>query len=391
MTFESATKTTHRPPRKARPVRASTDRSVRTRTSAFAPRAAVVLLAALALAPLGGCELLGGAAGAGTATSLTPSADADQVAFKIREREISVAELEQFMTNQFMAELRRQSPDRIFELRERAAREWVQKQVVDAEAAARGIAPDQVPDAITQDVPRPTAEEVALWYSQNQARLNGRPLETLAGQIENHLTEQRKAEAWQAFLAPKIEALAFEMKLEPPRAALLATRLIRGKADAPITITAFSDYQCPYCIQSEPVLAEVLERYPEQVRLIHRHFPLDGVHPFARIASEAAMCADEQGRFWDFHDAIFARQGRLEDASWNEIAGELGLDLERLETCIDERRYEEFVTADYEAGVEAGVTGTPAFFVNGIALKGARDADEISRVVDSELARLSAR
>ena len=135
------------------------------------------------------------------------------------------------------------------------------------------------------------------------------------------------------------------------------------------------------------MLAEVLARYPEQVRLIHRHFPLDNIHPYARPAAEAAMCADEQGRFWEYHDAIFARSGRLTDESVAEIGSELGLDLEAFGTCVEERRYAEFVSDDMEAGRSAGVTGTPAFFINGIPLKGARDADQLSRVIEAELAR----
>jgi protein-disulfide isomerase len=136
------------------------------------------------------------------------------------------------------------------------------------------------------------------------------------------------------------------------------------------------------------VLAEVLARYPDQVRLVHRHFPLDNIHPYARPAAEAAMCADEQGRFWDFHDAIFARSGRLGEGSFVEIGSELGLDLDAFNACVEERRYADFVRDDMAAGEEAGVTGTPAFFINGIPLKGARDADDLSRVIDAEIARI---
>ena len=102
------------------------------------------------------------------------------------------------------------------------------------------------------------------------------------------------------------------------------------------------------------------------------------------------MCADEQGRFWEYHDAIFARGGRLSPESFDEIGEELDLDRDAFATCVEERRYEDFVQADFEAGQAAGVTGTPAFFVNGIALRGARDADEISRIVEEELARAAA-
>jgi protein-disulfide isomerase len=135
------------------------------------------------------------------------------------------------------------------------------------------------------------------------------------------------------------------------------------------------------------VLAEVLDRYPDQVRVVYRHFPLDSIHPFARPAAEAAMCAEEQGKFWEFHDQIFALKGKIVEGSLAQIGSDLGLDTTALESCMTERRYQEFVQNDFLAGQAAGVTGTPAFFVNGIALKGARDANELSRIVDSELAR----
>ena len=101
------------------------------------------------------------------------------------------------------------------------------------------------------------------------------------------------------------------------------------------------------------------------------------------------MCADEQGKFWEYHDAIYALAGKLQADSLAQIGESLGLDLKSFGGCIEERRYEDFVNADFAAGREAGVTGTPAFFVNGIALKGARDADELSRYVDQELERIA--
>lgn len=100
------------------------------------------------------------------------------------------------------------------------------------------------------------------------------------------------------------------------------------------------------------------------------------------------MCADEQGKFWEYHDGIFARKGKLAEGSFVEIGSEIGLDPDAFSSCVDERRYKDFVEADFAAGSDAGVTGTPSFFLNGIALKGTRDADELSRHVDLELARI---
>jgi protein-disulfide isomerase len=148
--------------------------------------------------------------------------------------------------------------------------------------------------------------------------------------------------------------------------------------------------QCPYCIRSEKVLADVLAKYPKDVRLVHRHFPLDQIHPFARPAAEAAMCADEQGRFWEFHDEIFALDGKLDEKTFDTIAGKLGLDSVAFDRCIEEQRFKDYVENDAKAGEAAGVTGTPAFFVNGIPMKGARDVADLSRVIDGELTRLAA-
>ncbi|MAG32478.1 MAG: hypothetical protein CL908_16470 [Deltaproteobacteria bacterium] len=362
----------------------------RSRSLTTASARAVSWLGLLALL---GCGPLGMEPGSGDASAGDVSANAGGdpgVALIIGEREVTIGELHEHMKEQFIEEFLNQPEDRIFEMHENAVRDLVQRHIVKTEAQLRGTTPEALSEEITGAVGEPSDEDVADWFAKNQARLRGAQLEDVAGQIELLLRDERRTDAWKAFIEPRLEALSWSMVLKPPRTELVATRLVRGNIEAPVTITAFSDYQCPYCIRSEPVLAEVLRRYPDQVRLVHRHFPLDSIHPFARPASEASMCAEEQGRFWDYHDAIFARQGRLEEGSFAEIGSELGLDAEALGQCIEERRYMDFVNADFTAGRDAGVTGTPAFFINGIALKGARDANELSRAVDAELSRIAA-
>lgn len=360
--------------------------------SAVLGPAAWALLATLAVCLTTGCGALGldSKGAATTQAAVAPTTEGGgEVALFLDGREITVDELHAHMQAQFLEELLRQPESDLYELREKAARELVQRHVVEAAAAEEGVTPEALFERVTGEVPETTVEEVAAWFTANESRLRGARLEDVAPQIKDMLDNEAKSRAWGSYIGPRLEALDWRFALTPPRVELEATRLVRGPAEAPVTIMTFSDYQCPYCIRSEPVLAEVLARYPEEVRLIHRHFPLDSIHPQARPAAEAAMCADEQGRFWDFHDEIFARGGRLEADSFAEIGRELELDLVALGACMDERRYRDFVQADFEAGEAAGVTGTPAFFVNGIALKGARDADEISELVDAELARLT--
>ena len=327
---------------------------------------------------------------AGTATEPSAGATGDpEIALVLEGRPISLGELHTHMQEQFLEELLSQPDDEIYTLHENAIRDLVHRHAIDVAAAQAGLSPEALFEEVTAAVPETSVEEVSAWYSANQARLRGARLEDVAGRIQDMLDSEARSNAWAEFVNPRLEALDWKMVIEPPRKNLQPTRLVRGEVDAPVTIMSFSDYQCPYCIRSEPVLAEVLDRYPSEVRLIHRHFPLVSLHPFARPASEAAMCADEQGHFWEFHDAIFARQGRLDETSFAEIGEAIGLDGEALGQCIAERRYQQFVQGDFDAGQLAGVTGTPAFFVNGIPLKGARNADELSRIVDAELARLA--
>ncbi len=347
-------------------------------------------LASFVLIALAGCQaqqtesLDGGSVDAGP----SETAQSSEVAVMLDGRAISVSEVDQHMIDQFMEEFAKQSADKQFTMRENAARDLVQSIVVKAEAEKRGISSDELLAEITSGVAKPSADEIAAWYTANQSRLRGARLENVSGQIEQLLDNERKAKAFDDFLKPKLEAMSMRMMLAPPRQELASTRLSRGNADAPVTIITFSDYQCPYCILAEPVLTEVLARYPDKVRLVHRHFPLDSIHPFARLAAEASMCADEQGKFWEFHQGIFDLAGKLNENSLAKIGVDLGLDEEALNRCIEERRFKDFVDTDFEAGRAAGVTGTPSFFINGVSFTGSRDADTMSRQIDLELARI---
>jgi predicted DsbA family dithiol-disulfide isomerase len=350
----------------------------------------VLFIAALSMMALAGCgpQKLEGSERASVDAGPKETSQGDDLAIILDGREITVAEVDEHMKDQFMKEFSKQPDEKQFSMRENAARDLVQSIVIGAEAKKRGIGSDELLEEIADAVAKPTSEEIATWYEANQARLRGASLEDVSTQIDQLLSTERQAKALEDFLNPKLEAMSWRIVLAPPRQDLEPTRLSRGSADAPITIMTFSDYQCPYCILAEPLLAEMLSRYPDKVRIVHRHFPLDSIHPFARPAAEAAMCADEQGKFWEFHQGIFDLAGKLNENSLAKIGSDLDLDPDSLNRCIEERRFKDFVDADFAAGRAAGVTGTPAFFINGITFTGARDADEMSRQVDLELARI---
>ena len=146
----------------------------------------------------------------------------------------------------------------------------------------------------------------------------------------------------------------------------------RGAVDAPVTIVEFSDFECPFCARVGPILRQLEEAYGGKVRRVYRQFPLVTLHPRAKKAAEASLCADEQQRFWAMHEALFEQPLALEPSDLSAKAQWLGLDMQRFGACLDSGRFSARVEQDLQEGVRVGVTGTPAVFINGRMVSGAR-------------------
>jgi protein-disulfide isomerase len=151
---------------------------------------------------------------------------------------------------------------------------------------------------------------------------------------------------------------------------------------------AFSDFQCPYCRAIIPTLEQIEETYGDQVRFVFRQFPLTQIHPQAVDAAQASLCADEQDRFWEMHDAMFENQRALEVEQLKSTARSVGLDGPEFDACLDSDRYASQVTEDLEAGRALGITGTPMAFINGRAVSGAKPYEEFAEIIEDELRRL---
>ena len=151
----------------------------------------------------------------------------------------------------------------------------------------------------------------------------------------------------------------------------------RGGSQAEVELVMYGDFECPFCAAAQRVLARVEQRLGDWLCLVFRHFPLDGVHPHARAAAQAAEAAAAQGAFWDMHDALFAARGRLADADLVRHAEGLGLDAARVRAELAEDTHAARVDHDVETGRTAGVSGTPTFFANGRMVVGAFDAGSL--------------
>ena len=160
---------------------------------------------------------------------------------------------------------------------------------------------------------------------------------------------------------------------------------IRGNQNAPITIVEFSDLQCPYCSKFHTTMQQVMENYPNDVKWVYKHFPLDSIHPYARPAAEASECAGEQGKFWEYTDKLFDNQSSLNQAYLSTAAEQVGLNTSQFESCLSSGKYESKVEADYREGLKLGVTGTPGSFINGQLIPGAVPYEQIESIIESLL------
>jgi protein-disulfide isomerase len=161
----------------------------------------------------------------------------------------------------------------------------------------------------------------------------------------------------------------------------------RGPADAPITIVAFSDFQCPFCARGHETMEQVRALYGDRVRFVFKHFPLPG-HPAGALASRASFAAADAGKFWEFHDAVFAHGARFDGRDLLAIGNELGIPQPALEEAMTSSAHDAEVQADLDLGVRLGVTGTPAYFVNGRPLVGALPLIDFRMLIAEEFERV---
>jgi protein-disulfide isomerase len=159
-----------------------------------------------------------------------------------------------------------------------------------------------------------------------------------------------------------------------------------GPADAEITVVMFEDFQCPFCARGHETIEALRARYGARMRLVYRHFPLPG-HPLGALASRGACYAQEQGRFWDYYERVYAIAPNFEIGDLQRIAADVGLDPQGFDDALQSGRYDEQIMKDMELGRRLGVRGTPAYFINGRALSGARPEFDFRMLISEELVR----
>lgn len=254
------------------------------------------------------------------------------------------------------------------------------------EAKKRGVTVNELLKIeIFDKVGKISDEEVRIFFEDNKARLQGRSLDDLKEPIRSQLLARKASLYRMNFLDRLRSAADLKILLAPPKIEVSADDdPSKGGKGAKVTIIEFTDYQCPFCSKVRPTVKQLVTDYGDKVRYVLRDFPLE-FHPSAKKAAEAAQCAGDQDKYWEYSDVLWDNQKSLEVADLKRYAGELKLDQKKFDACLDDGKYSAEVDKDQADGAKAGVNGTPTFFINGRVLSGALPLDEFKKIIDAEL------
>lgn len=309
----------------------------------------------------------------------------DKVIAEVFDRKITEAELERALSND-LYELQRN----MYELKQRKVDEMLGNIVLEKEAARKKVNVQELLDKeVNKKIPKISDKEVDKFYDQQKDHLKGDKAQYI-DRIKNFLQNQKYNETLQRYLdklKKQARAKVFLDKPSRPRMTLnLTPAPMTGKATAKVQLVEFSDFQCPFCSGLAKTLRQVSKKYGSSVNLIFKAFPLT-FHKDSPLAHQASFCADDQGKFWQFHDKLFENQQKLDRASLEQHAQDLKLDMAKFKQCIDSGEKFAKVQKETMEGQEAGVRSTPTFFINGQMMVGNLPQEAIEEAINEELAK----
>jgi protein-disulfide isomerase len=221
----------------------------------------------------------------------------------------------------------------------------------------------------------PTQQEIDQWAPRFGVQGSTVPpsdaqYKAMKEQATQYLTQQKRTQRENDLhqqLSQKSPIELFFTKPEAPHIDVTYTKdsPVKGPKDAPITVMEFTDFQCPWCKRSQDSVKATEQVYGDKIKLVDRMFPLTSMHPRAMPSAEAAFCAKEQGKYWEFRDKLFPSE-TMSDSDFKQFAKDIGLNQKKFDTCLTTHKYAAQVQADIADGQRFGVQGTPTFFVNGI-------------------------
>ena len=326
-----------------------------------------------------GCVLM--TAAAVVCAQETPAATGSDVVAMIGDEVITESELDD-MVGSAMVSLRQQ----MYQAKISRLQSEIYQRLVAEKATAEGMTSGEyLKKNIADKMVEPDEGEIVKVMSQYRSQLDADDLKARQ-QVAEALKQRQQLELQEELRKTLFVEARVRILLQPPRVTVAIGQGTpsRGPADAPIVLVEFTDYQCPYCVRVQPTITALMERYDGQIRHVFKNLPLPN-HSQAQLAGEAALCAQDQGKYWEFHDWLFANQRTMNRGTMVAQAGELEMDTALFEACIDQKTYAAAVSADAKEARSFGITGTPGFLINGRVLSGAQPIEAFEVVINEEL------
>ena len=274
-----------------------------------------------------------------------------------------------------------------YDVKSKALDNLVNQRLLELEAKKRGVPTEKLleQEADSKTV-EPTEAELQALYIVQKEQL-GKPFDEIKPQLQRLLRQAKVQQAREDYYKRLRQQDGASVLLQKPKLEVAPDPArLRGSSKAQLVILEFSDFQCPYCGAVEPTLKTLLKKYDGKVSLAYRDLPLRDIHPQAQLAAEASRCAAEQGKFWEYHDLLFANQNKLNREGLVEQARTVKVDEKQFDSCLSSGKYRAQIEQEAQLGLRAGLTGTPGFFINGNMLSGNLPQDSFEKFIEAGLA-----
>jgi len=295
---------------------------------------------------------------------------------------ITAKDLEQKEVNHLL-----QAQYQYYQAERKALDDLIVQRLLDGEAQSQGISTDELlKREVDSKVKDPSEDQLQVYYEGLDSK---EPYDQVRVKILDHIRDLRRAKLRSAYVETLRLKANIVIQLAPPTADVgpESAAATEGRSDAPVQVVEFADYQCPYCQKVNPDLNKLIDEYAGKVSVVYRDFPLP-MHPHAEKAAEAARCAGQQGKFWEYHNLLF-HDKKLDAPDLKQEAAALHLDSDKFDKCLDSAEEAANVKKDQDEGTKLGLSGTPSFFINGHFISGAVDYATLHQMVEQQLTLLS--
>lgn len=276
----------------------------------------------------------------------------------------------------------------MYSIKKQAVDEIIDDRLLEAEAKKQGTTPTKLLQSVADKSAMPSDQEAKVIFEmQKNAMYKGKSFDDVKAEIKGRLGGQKKRFAVNEYVEGLRKNADIKVSLERPSVEVsVDDDPAQGDTKAPITLIEFSEFQCPFCKRTRATIAKILDTYKGKIHYVFRDFPLS-FHQQAKPAAIAANCAHKQNKYWEFNAKLFENQQKLSADLYQSLAKETGLNLDEFNKCLKDDKMGAEIDKDQDDGMNVGVSGTPAYFVNGKFLSGAQPFEAFQEIIDEELAK----